>query len=117
MEVAVYARVSTENQKKERSIESQLEAVMELASKNGYKVNTEHVYVDNGYSGAKLNRPGLDRLLDEARRGLFKRILVYNPDRLARKYAYQVIIMEEVVAKNLLKEKGEELFKKLFKKQ
>ena len=96
MEVAVYARVSTENQKKERSIESQLEAVMELASRNGYKVNTEHVYADNGYSGAKLNRPGLDRLLDEARRGLFKRILVYNPDRLARKYAYQVIITEEL---------------------
>jgi site-specific DNA recombinase len=49
-----------------------------------------------GYSGSRLDRPALDRLRDAAREGAFDVVAVYSPDRLARRYAYQVLLLEEL---------------------
>jgi site-specific DNA recombinase len=56
----------------------------------------EHIYRDDGYSGAKLNRPGLDALRDRAALGVFERVLVTAPDRLARNYVHQMVLLEEL---------------------
>jgi site-specific DNA recombinase len=62
---------------------------------NGHKVGEDHIYRDEGLSGSRLDRPGLDRLRDAARDGAVEVIGVLSPDRLARKYAYQVLLLEE----------------------
>ena len=92
---ALYARVSSERQKEEQTIESQTEALKEYAQANGYTVVPEWIFQDEGYSGAILKRPDLERLRDLAAEGQIETILVYSPDRLSRKYAYQVLLMEE----------------------
>jgi len=92
---ALYARVSSERQKEDQTIGSQTEALKEYAEINGYAVLPEWIFKDEGYSGAILNRPGLERLRDVVAEGQIETILVYSPDRLSRKYAYQVFLMEE----------------------
>jgi len=92
---ALYARVSSEKQKEEQTIGSQTEALKEYAQANGYMVVPEWIFQDEGYSGAILNRPDLERLRDLAAEGQIETILVYSPDRLSRRYAYQVLLMEE----------------------
>jgi site-specific DNA recombinase len=92
---ALYARVSSERQKEEQTIGSQMEALKEYAQANGYTVVPEWIFQDEGYSGAILKRPDLERLRDLAAEGQIETILVYSPDRLSRKYAYQVLLMEE----------------------
>jgi len=92
---ALYARVSSERQKEEQTIASQTEALKEYAAANGYTVSPEWIFQDEGYSGAILRRPGLERLRDLAAEGELEAILVYAPDRLSRKYAYQVLLLEE----------------------
>lgn len=96
MRAAVYARVSTERQGRDQTIDSQLEALRGWAEANGHELKREHVFVDEGYSGARLDRPALDRLRDAAREGEFDVVAVYSPDRLARRYAYQVLLLEEL---------------------
>jgi site-specific DNA recombinase len=92
---ALYARVSSEKQKEEQTIGSQTVALREYAEANGYTVLPEWIFQDEGYSGAILKRPDLERLRDLATEGQIETILVYSPDRLSRKYAYQVLLMEE----------------------
>jgi site-specific DNA recombinase len=92
---ALYARVSSEKQKEEQTIGSQTEALKEYAQANGYRVVPEWIFQDEGYSGAILKRPDLERLRDLAAEGQIETILVYSPDRLSRRYAYQVLLMEE----------------------
>jgi site-specific DNA recombinase len=96
MQVALYARVSTERQEREQTIESQLGARRAWVEQQGHRLLPEHVYTDEGYSGARLDRPGLDRLRDDAHEGQFEAVAVLSPDRLARKYAYQVLLLEEL---------------------
>jgi site-specific DNA recombinase len=96
MRVAVYARVSTERQEQQGTIASQLDALRRYAREQGHEVVEAYVCVDDGYSGTRLDRPGLDRLRDGAEAGAFDAVLVLCPDRLARKYAYQVLILEEL---------------------
>jgi site-specific DNA recombinase len=93
---ALYARVSTEKQEKDETIASQLDALRRAAVEGGYEVAPEHVFVDAHHSGARLDRPALDRLRDLAAEGTFEAVLVYSPDRLARQYAHQVIVIEEL---------------------
>jgi len=93
---AVYARVSSEKQEQEQTIASQLEALYQAAEARGYALTAELVFVDDGYSGARLDRPGLERLRDVAAEGTVAAVLIYAPDRLARHYAYQVVIIEEL---------------------
>ncbi len=93
---AVYARVSSERQKEEHTITSQTAALLEHAKQLDYTVPKEWVFEDEGYSGALLVRPGLDRVRDLAAEGRLEVLLVYSPDRLSRKYAYQVLLLEEL---------------------
>ena len=96
MRAAVYARVSTERQERQQTIESQLTALRAWAVEQGHDLAAEHVFRDEGYSGARLDRPGLDALRDAVRDGAIEIIAVLTPDRLARKYAYQVLLLEEL---------------------
>jgi site-specific DNA recombinase len=94
--VALYARVSSDKQEREETIDSQLAQLRELAAQRQAVVLDRHIYLDEGYSGDLLARPALDRLRDDARDGLFDLVLVHCPDRLARRYPYQVIVAEEL---------------------
>lgn len=93
---AIYARVSTPRQGREQTIESQLVALRSWADENGFELPPENVYTDEGYSGSRIDRPGLDALRDGAEDGAFEVVGVLSPDRLARKYAYQVLLLEEM---------------------
>ena len=95
MRAAIYARVSTDKQGRDQTIDSQLDALRRWATAHGHELKDDHVYIDEGYSGARLDRPALDRLRDAAREGEFDVVGVYSPDRLARRYAYQVLLLEE----------------------
>ncbi|CAN5496443.1 recombinase family protein [soil metagenome] len=95
MQVALYARVSSEAQEKRGTIASQVEALRHYAREHQYEIVENYVCQDNGYSGAMLARPELDRLRDGAQAGSFDAILVLAPDRLSRKYAYLILILEE----------------------
>ena len=95
MRAAIYARVSTPRQGREQTIESQLGALKSWADENAHELSPENVYADEGYSGSRLDRPGLDALRDGAEDGAFEVVGVLSPDRLARKYAYQVLLLEE----------------------
>ena len=95
MNVALYARVSTQRQEKRGTIASQLEALRSHAKEHEYEIMEDYVCCDDGYSGALLARPELDRLRDGAQAGAFDAILVLSPDRLSRKYAYLILILEE----------------------
>lgn len=94
MKVALYARVSTERQEERGTVASQLELLRSAARKDGHQVVEE--FVDEGYSGARLDRPALDRLRDTAEAGAIEVVLCLSADRLARSYAYQVLILEEL---------------------
>ena len=94
MKVALYARVSTERQQERGTISSQLEALRAAADADGHEVIEE--FVDDGYSGARLDRPALDRLRDAAEAGVLDGVICLCADRLARVYAYQVLIIEEL---------------------
>lgn len=93
---AIYARVSSDRQKENHTIASQTVALIEYAQTQGYAVPPEWVFQDEGYSGATLVRPGLEALRDLAAEGQIAAALVYSPDRLSRKYAYQVLLSEEL---------------------
>jgi site-specific DNA recombinase len=92
---AIYARVSSDKQKEENTIASQTAALIAFAREHGYDVPGEWIFEDEGFSGASLVRPGLERLRDLAAEGQIEAVLVYAPDRLSRKYAYQVLLTEE----------------------
>jgi site-specific DNA recombinase len=96
LRVALYARVSGEQQEKEDTIASQLEAVMQRIASDGWECEPELCFVDDGCSGYILARPGLERLRDQAAAGAIDRLYMLDPDRLSRKYAYQVLILEEL---------------------
>src|SRR5437899_2926808 len=92
---AIYARVSLDRQKENQTIASQTAALIEYAESHGYLVPAGWVFEDDGYSGASLIRPGLEAMRDLAAQGQIEAALVYAPDRLSRKYAYQVLLGEE----------------------
>jgi site-specific DNA recombinase len=96
LRVAIYARVSGEQQAKEDTIASQLEAVTRRIAGDVLECDPELRFVDDGYSGTVLARPGLERLRDQAAAGAIDRLYMLDPDRLSRKYAYQVLILEEL---------------------
>ena len=93
---AIYARVSSEQQREEHTIASQTAALIEFARRHDLQVPKAWVFEDEGYSGATLERPGLERVRDLAAEGQIQVVLAYAPDRLSRKYAYQVLLIEEL---------------------
>ncbi|GLS30897.1 site-specific DNA recombinase [Mesorhizobium albiziae] len=92
---AIYARVSSDQQKEDNTIASQTAALVAFAREQGVSVPDEWIIEDAGFSGASLARPGLERLRDLAAEGHIQAVLIHSPDRLSRKYAYQVLLMEE----------------------
>ena len=92
---AIYTRVSSDRQKEDQTIDSQISALKEYAVEQGYKIPEEWCFKDDGFSGAYLNRPELERLRDLSAEGQIETLLIYSPDRLSRKYAYQVLLIEE----------------------
>lgn len=92
--IAVYGRVSTSNQENEGTIETQLSAVYEFAQKNNYTIVKE--YKDEGWSGDSIVRPELDQLRVDAKKKMWEAVLMYDPDRLARRYSYQSLVMDEL---------------------
>lgn len=93
---AIYARVSSQQQREEKTIASQTAALIEFAKTHELEVPKEWVFEDAGFSGATLERPGLERVRDLAAEGQIQVVLAYSPDRLSRKYAYQILLMEEL---------------------
>jgi len=98
---AIYARVSSQRQKEEKTIGSQTSALKEFAKAQDCIVPEGWVFEDEGYSGATLARPGLERLRDLASEGQLEVVLVHSPDRLSRRYAYQVLLLEEFARKGV----------------
>jgi site-specific DNA recombinase len=96
MRTAVYARVSTTRQAQAQTIEQQLDRLRAAAAERGWELDGQHVYRDDGYSGARLGRPGLDRLRDHAALAELDVVLVAAPDRLARNYVHQVLLVDEL---------------------
>ena len=99
MRVAVYARVSTTRQAQAQGIEQQLDRLREAAAERSWELDDQHVYRDDGYSGARIGRPGLDRLRDHAALAELDVVLVTAPDRLARNYVHQVLLIDELAGR------------------
>src|SRR6267142_6838114 len=92
---AIYARVSSDQQKEQNTIASQTAALRDYAQAQRYTIPPEWIFEDAGYSGSVLVRPALERLRDLIAEGAIGTVLVYGPDRLSRNYAYQVLLLEE----------------------
>ena len=100
MQIAIYARVSTPRQQQQQTIDQQLQRLSTyIAQHSDWHLTPENIFRDDGYSGAKLNRPGLDRLRDRAALAAFCLVLITAPDRLARNYVHQVLLIEELTSR------------------
>ena len=97
LQVGIYARVSSEQQSEAKTIESQLSELRAHVKSQGLQLPREHEFIDDGYSGATLIRPALEQLRDVAAAGGLDRLYVLCPDRLARNYAHQVLLLEELL--------------------
>lgn len=95
-QVALYARVSTSHQVEAQTTPQQLERLHNHVKAQGWQLCQQHIFRDDGKSGANLNRPGLDRLRDAAHACEFERVLITAPDRLARNYVQQMIVLDEL---------------------
>ncbi len=96
LRIAVYVRVSTTHQVETQTIDQQLERLRGYVHAQGWQWPDEYVFRDDGYSGATLSRPGLDRLRDVVRAGEVDRVLVTEPSRLTRNYVHQMVVLEEL---------------------
>src|SRR5436305_5237463 len=93
---AIYARVSSDQQAEAGTIASQVEALEERLGRDGLPLEKELRFIDDGFGGSTLVRPALERLRDAAAEGAIDRLYVHCPDRLARSYAYQVLLVDEL---------------------
>src|ERR671938_1787011 len=98
MRIGLYARVSTQRQAQADGMAQQLDRLQAHALRQGWAVRAEHIFRDDGYSGASLKRPGLERLRDRAAMRELDRVLITAPDRLARNYVHPVLLLEEITA-------------------
>jgi site-specific DNA recombinase len=95
LRIGLYARVSSDRQAEERTIDSQVAALRARIATDGGQVEGELEFLDDGYSGSTLLRPALERLRDQVAQGTLDRLYVHSPDRLARRFAYQVVLLDE----------------------
>ena len=93
--IALYARVSTDHQAQQSTVQSQIAELKKRAKEDGHTVLPTDVYLDEGFSGSTLVRPALERLRDRIHEGAIDILYVHSPDRLARRYAYQVVLLDE----------------------
>jgi site-specific DNA recombinase len=96
VKIGLYARVSSTKQAQEKTIDSQVASIIEYASSLGEKIEPDLQFIDDGVSGASLERPGLDHLRDKALAGEVVKVYVSSPDRLSRKSAHQILLIEEM---------------------
>jgi site-specific DNA recombinase len=96
MRIAIYARVSTQRQAQAQTIEQQLERLTQYAAQQGWELLEENIFRDDGFSGAALNRPGLDRMRDKVAAGEIDCVVITAPDRLARNYVHQMLLLEQL---------------------
>jgi site-specific DNA recombinase len=96
MRIALYVRVSTQRQAQTQTIDQQLDRLRKVTADRHWALAEDRIFRDDGYSGASLRRPGLDKLRDLAALAQLDRILITDPDRLARNYVHQVLLMEEL---------------------
>jgi site-specific DNA recombinase len=94
MSPAIYGRVSTERQTVAHTIDQQIERLTAYVHAQGETLRPEQIFRDDGYSGATLNRPGLDCLRDRVKEGTIDRVLMASPDRLARHDVQQMVLLE-----------------------
>ena len=94
-QVAIYARVSSDQQAEAQTVASQVAALRERVAAEDLALPDAMQFIDEGYSGATLLRPALERLRDVIAARAVDRLYVHSPDRLARKYAYQVLLVDE----------------------
>ena len=104
MRIALYARVSTQRQAQADGIAQQLERLLAHAQAQGWAPSEETIFRDDGYSGASLKRPGLERLRDCAARRDLDRVLITAPDRLARNFVHQMVVLEELQRRGVVAE-------------
>jgi site-specific DNA recombinase len=93
--ISLYARVSSSKQTRNKTIESQVDILMDRIKKDGHDIIKDYTFVDDGYSGSTLVRPALEGLRDAVSNRLIEKIYIHSPDRLARNYAYQYLLIEE----------------------
>jgi site-specific DNA recombinase len=93
--IALYARVSSQRQADEATIESQVAALKQQITADQGVLDPELLFRDEGYSGATLQRPALERLRDLAHVGAIDRLYVHSPDRLARNFVLQILLLDE----------------------
>jgi site-specific DNA recombinase len=96
MRAAIDARVSSDQQAEANTIASQVEALEERLERDGLPLEQELRFLDDGCSGTTLVRPAMERLRAAAAEGAIDRLYVHSPDRLARRYAYQVLLVDEL---------------------
>jgi site-specific DNA recombinase len=96
LQAAIYARVSSDQQANDHTIASQVAALRKRVEVDGLVLPAEREFIDEGYSGATLLRPALERMRDLAAAGGIDRLYIHSPDRLARKHAYQVLVVDEL---------------------
>ena len=99
--IALYARVSSQHQADEATIESQVDAIKQRIAADGFGLDAELIFLDDGHSGATLLRPALERLRDLAYTGGIDRLYVHSPDRLARKFMNQAVLLDELAKRHV----------------
>ena len=97
---AIYTRVSSDQQRENKTINSQVEELLHFAEEQGCIVPGDYIFKDEGYSGAVLVRPGLEKVRDLSAEGQIQAVLIYSPDRLSRNYAYQVVLTQLAANRN-----------------
>ena len=90
--ISIYARVSSEKQAEEGTVESQISQLKDYAKQHSYLIDVDNIFIDNGVSGTILSRPALDQLRDKAFKGEINKVLILCPDRLSRKHTHQLIL-------------------------
>ncbi len=95
MRIALYVRVSTQHQTHTQTIDQQLDRLRAHAQTQNWPLADDLIFRDDGFSGATLHRPGLERLREQVAAGGLDRLLLTAPDRLARNYAHQVLLLDE----------------------
>lgn len=97
----LYGRVSTNRQEEQETIESQVDEIKNRVQEDGNVLPPENIFIDDGWTGEMLQRPGLDAMRDAAQEGRFQVLYVYDRGRLSRVFAYQEIIIEELINKEI----------------
>src|SRR3989344_5761486 len=101
MIAALYARVSTSRQENEQTIDSQIAEIKVKIAEDGNSLPSENSFIDDGWTGEMIQRPGLDAMRDAAMAGVFQVLYVYDRGRISRVFAYQEIILEEIIDKDI----------------